>query len=682
MYNLSDKVNSIKGIGEKTGGYFSKLAVNTVGELLTFYPRRYECFGEAVDINNLKEGEVQAICASVTGVVEPRYNSRVKIITATVQDTSGKLELVWFNQPYIKYELKAGYHFIFRGKVVKKGRRLQMEQAKIYRREEYTLLRSSLQPVYSLVSGLSNNLVTKSMKQALVASDDFPEFIPASVRKEFSLVKKSKALEEVHFPKNFDTLSDARRSLIFEEFFLFSVMLKNINMLKERESGAPVIRNTQVAERLIESLPFELTRDQLAAFEDIKRDLASGRVMTRLIQGDVGSGKTIIAALALLITAASGYQGAIMVPTEVLARQHFETLTELLTPFDIKVVLLSGANTAKEKKEAKAALVTGEAAVAVGTHALFQNNVEFKDLALCITDEQHRFGVEQRDKLHEKAEKTHILAMSATPIPRTLAMMLYADMDISKINTKPSDRLPVKNCVVGIEYRETAYKFIKNQVEQGHQAYIICPMIDENEANDLENVTDYAKSLKELWGEEVVVGILHGRMKNDMKNQVMEAFSKGEIQVLVSTTVVEVGVNVSNATVMMIENAERFGLAQLHQLRGRVGRGKDQSYCIISHGQCGEDSLERLEVLKNSTDGFFIANEDLRLRGPGDIFGTRQCGEMYFKIGDIYSDSSIFNQAYEAAGNLSAGELEKIVAKLIDSEANYMFHFMDKYCNI
>ncbi len=679
---LSDQVNTIKGIGEKTSGYISKLSVDTVGELLTFYPRRYEAFDEAVDIHRLKIGEIAAICASVTKVVEPKYNTRIKIITATANDSSGEIELVWFNQPYVKYELKAGYHFIFRGKVVKKGRKIQMEQAKIYKREEYALLRRSLQPVYSLVSGLSNNLVTKSMKQALVLASDFPEYIPASIRKEFSLIKKTNALEEVHFPKSYETLNDARRSLIFEEFFLFSVVLKNMNMLKEREMGAVRIKDAGACCKLINSLPFELTMDQMAAFNDIKKDLDSGRVMARLIQGDVGSGKTIVAALSLLTVAEAGYQGAIMVPTEVLARQHYETLSGLLAPFGVKVVLLTGAVTAKERKTAIEAIRSGEAAVTVGTHALFQKDIEFKNLALCITDEQHRFGVNQRDELRGKADKTHVLAMSATPIPRTLAMMLYADMDISRINTKPSDRLPIKNCLVGREYRETAYKFIKNQVQLGHQAYIICPMIDENEGSDLENVTDYAKNLKEVWGDEVSVEILHGRMKNEKKNQVMEAFSKGDIQVLVSTTVVEVGVNVPNATVMMIENAERFGLAQLHQLRGRVGRGKDQSYCIISHGECGPDSIERLEVLKNSTDGFFIANEDLRLRGPGDIFGTRQCGEMYFKIGDIYSDSAIFSEAFEAAGKLTAGELDQIVTKLIDSEANYMFHFMDKYCKI
>ncbi len=679
---LSDEVKTIKGIGEKTSGLFAKLSVNTVGELLTFYPRRYECFADPVDILKLKEGEIGSVCGLVIKVVEPKYNSRVKVVTATVKDSSGEIDLIWFNQPFVKYELKPGYHFIFRGKVVKKGRRLQMEQAKIYKREDYARLKTSLQPVYSLTSGLSNNLVTKSMKQALVIAEDFPEFIPTSVRKEYSLIKKRYALEEVHFPKNFETLNEARRSLIFEEFFLFSVVLKNMNMLRHRENDAPVIRKTDDADRLIDSLPFTLTADQMSAFQDIKKDLASGRRMTRLIQGDVGSGKTIVAALSLLITAASGFQGAIMVPTEVLARQHFETLQELLSPFNINVVLLSGASTAKKKREAKAALLSGEAQVAVGTHALFQNSVEFKNLALCITDEQHRFGVEQREKLHEKAEKTHILAMSATPIPRTLAMMMYADMDISKINSKPSERLPIKNCVVGPEYRETAYKFIRGQVESGHQAYIICPMIDENEGNDLENVTDYSKMLQDYYGEKIRVGMLHGRMKNDKKNEVMENFAKGEIDVLVSTTVVEVGVNVPNATVMMIENAERFGLAQLHQLRGRVGRGKDQSYCIISHGECGEDSIERLNVLKNSTDGFFIANEDLRLRGPGDLFGTRQCGEMYFKIGDIYYDAKIFGESYEAAGKLTSKELDSIVSKLLDAEANFAFKFMEKYCNI
>ena len=433
---------------------------------------------------------------------------------------------------------------------------------------------------------------------------------------------------------------------------------------------------------MIRSLPYELTCDQKKVWGEIKSDLAGGKLMARLVQGDVGSGKTILAMLALLLTVKNGCQGCLMVPTEVLAKQHFDSAVKLLAPYGVRITLLVGSMTAKNKREAYEKMSNHETDVIIGTHALIQEKAQYARLGLVITDEQHRFGVKQRESLAGKGEEPHILVMSATPIPRTLAMMLYGDMDISVIKELPAERLPIKNCVVGTDYRETAYKFIEKQVMAGHQAYIICAMVEESEISDLENVTDYTERLKERYGSDICIEALHGKMRAEEKNEIMERFASGEIQILVSTTVVEVGVNVPNATVMMIENAERFGLAQLHQLRGRVGRGSAQSYCIIMSGNGDEATMERLGILNKSNDGFFIASEDLRLRGPGDLFGIRQSGDMTFKIGDIYQDADCLKEADEAANRLKAEDRKQIMRDLCENGANDIFLFLNAYSTI
>ncbi len=679
---LKDPVSAIKGIGEKTQKLFEKLGVKSVGELLTFYPARYDTFSDPKPIAELRDGEDGVICGLVSKVVMPAYASRIKILTCTVTDSSGSMELVWFNQPYVKYELKSGYHFIFRGKVRLKGKKLQLEQPKIFKREDYYRLQTALQPVYHLTAGLNNNTVRKSMKQALAITGELPEFVPLKFRKKFELLKKNHAVTEMHFPKSYDTLVEARRSLVFEEFFLFMVFLRQMSLGREVKESGIAISDNGSCDDLIGSLPYELTPDQLQTFEEIKKDLTSGRVMARLIQGDVGSGKTVVAELALLMTASSGHQGAIMAPTEVLAKQHYETMQRDMDRYGLKCCLLVGSMTAAEKKKAYSDIAEHRADIVIGTHTLFQEKLIFDDLALCVTDEQHRFGVKQRENLSKKGVSPHILVMSATPIPRTLAMMLYGDMDISRITTMPSDRMAIKNCVVGQSYRNTAYNFIKKQVDEGRQAYIICPMIDSEEDSELENVTDYTESLKELFGNTVKIDKLHGKMKPKEKNEVMDRFKNGETDILVSTTVVEVGVNVPNATVMMIENAERFGLAQLHQLRGRVGRGKHQSYCIFVYGRESDEIKERLGVLLKSNNGFEIANEDLRMRGPGDLFGIRQCGEMYFKLGDVYNDATLLNSANEAVNSLEDRELNDIVQKMYEGGAKEVFQFFDNYVTI
>ena len=679
---ISDRVDSVKGIGEKTRTLFEKLNVFTVGQLLTYYPRDYETFSGPVPVSSLKEGDVGVIEASVSRISETHAGGRMMILTCEAKDPSGSITLTWFNQPYLKKTLSMGYRYIFRGKISKKGGRLRMEQPKFYKREEYQRLQHVLQPVYPLTKGLTNNMVSKSMKQALGLAGELPEYVPTAIRKQYGVLKRKNTLEEIHFPKSRETMLTARKSLVFEEFFLFSVYLRELAGNKEIKNSQFVFRDVPECSALIESLPYELTGDQKKVWEEIRQDVGSGGLMARLVQGDVGSGKTILALLALLLTVKNGCQGCLMVPTEVLAKQHYDSATKLLTAFGVRVTLLVGSMSAKEKREAYEKMRTQETDVIIGTHALIQEKAEYARLGLVITDEQHRFGVKQRERLADKGEEPHILVMSATPIPRTLAMMLYGDMDISIIKELPAERLPIKNCVVGTDYRETAYKFIEKQLAAGHQAYVICAMVEESEDSDLENVTDYTERLKERFGSRVSIEALHGKMKAEDKNEIMERFASGATQILVSTTVVEVGVNVPNATVMMIENAERFGLAQLHQLRGRVGRGSAQSYCIIMSGHSDEQTMERLSILNKSNDGFFIASEDLRLRGPGDLFGIRQSGDMTFKIGDIYQDADCLKEANEAANRLSAEERRKIMEDLNQNGANDIFLFLDAYSTI
>ena len=436
---------------------------------------------------------------------------------------------------------------------------------------------------------------------------------------------------------------------MFDEFFMFLVGVRRLKEHREKEMSSWVLKECLEVLKLRERLPYALTGAQEKVLQEVFSDMAGGRVMNRLIQGDVGSGKTIIAILALLQAAYNGCQGALMVPTEVLARQHFESMQKLFTEngIDKVPVLVTGSVTAKEKRLAYEKIASHEADIIVGTHALIQEKVVYDRLALVITDEQHRFGVGQRELLSNKGNTPHVLVMSATPIPRTLAIILYGDLDISVIDELPAGRQEIKNCAVDISYRPKAYAFIQKQVEMGHQAYVICPMVEPSEMIEAENVVDYTKTLKKAFPESISVEYLHGKMKAKEKNKIMERFAAGEIDVLVSTTVIEVGVNVPNATVMMIENAERFGLAQLHQLRGRVGRGKAQSYCIMVNGNGGKDTMERLDIMNRSNDGFYIASEDLKLRGPGDIFGVRQSGELEFKLADIFTDANLLKQASE-----------------------------------
>lgn len=651
---LEESITAIKGIGVKTASLLNKLGIYTKGDILRYFPRNYDKYDKIVPISSLKNGMTAIISAMPSSYPVLKNMGKKSILVCEVTDGSGKIELNWFNMPFVKSKLSKGVHNIFRGKVVRKGKFIQIVQPEILTEAEYRRKTEVLQPIYRLTKGVTSNLLRKSITEVLSEVTSNIDYLPQSIKKDNSLISLKDALQEIHFPKSYETLIEARRRLVFDEFFLFALSIDKLKQGREKNRSSFVVEKNSTIVDFMASLPFSLTNAQQRVWEEIENDLTTGFRMNRLVQGDVGSGKTMLAILACLLMTKNGYQSSVMVPTEVLARQHFESFSTALESRGVRVVLLTGSIKGKERKEVLNKIESHEADVIIGTHALIQEKVVYDKLALVITDEQHRFGVKQREKLADKGNEPHILVMSATPIPRTLAVILYGDLDISIVNELPAERLPIKNCVVDEDYRMTAYKFILEEINKGHQAYIICPMVEKSEENDeLSDVISYTDELTSLIGNKAGIKYLHGKMKNNEKNHIMEEFSEGRIDVLVSTTVVEVGVNVPNATVMMIENADRFGLASLHQLRGRIGRGNAQSYCIFMSGNTSKEAIERLNILNMSNDGFKIAEEDMKLRGPGDVFGIRQSGEMAFNLGDIIGDADILKITSETVKCMS-----------------------------
>ena len=645
-------IAELKGIGEKTQKLFAKVGIETVGDLIRYYPRGYDVYEEAVPIGELEEGKVQTVTGMIFGRVQVSGSRKLQVTTLMLKDLTGTLKVIWFRMPFLRNTFAKGGAVTLRGRVVSGKQVLTMEHPEIfYPSEKYEEKKDTLQPVYGLTTGLTNHMVAKAVQQALSGLNLSKETLPETVRLKYGLAEYNFAMRGIHFPEDKQVFYQARERLVFEEFLEFILALRKLRDKNERFGNDYVIPASPRVEEFIKELPYELTGAQKKVWKEISADMASDTVMSRLVQGDVGSGKTIVAFLALLTVALNGMQAAMMAPTEVLARQHYATITRMLEEHQIpvKAELLTGSMTTKEKRRAYDRIECGYAKIIVGTHALIQDAVNYDNLALVVTDEQHRFGVKQRETFAKKGGVPHVLVMSATPIPRTLAIILYGDLDISVIDELPANRLPIKNCVVDTGYRATAYAFMKKQIGEGRQCYIICPMVEESESLEAENVLDYSSMLQEEMGEGIVVSCLHGRMKQAEKDEIMERFAKNEIQILVSTTVIEVGIDVPNATVMMIENAERFGLAQLHQLRGRVGRGKHQSYCIFMTASKAKEAKERLDILNHSNDGFKIASEDLKLRGPGDLFGIRQSGLMNFRLGDVYQDAKILQKANEAA---------------------------------
>lgn len=647
IMKLNTPITQLKGIGEKTEKLFNKLGVYTLRDILLYFPSRHLPYPEISRVEEIIEDGIYAILLKVNQKPLTKKINHLTHTSLTQNQVSQKIKFTWFGSAYISNLLQVGETYIFYGKVVLKNNTLTIIQPQIFMPEKYELKLNSLQPIYDLTKGLSNNGIQKFVALAFEECDPFEEHLPEAIIKKYQFPSFGDALKQLHFPETLETFHEFRKRLVYEEFYYFLLQIKlSKDKIQERKNKFMIQQKT-IIDSYEKCLPFTLTCGQLETLETIQQQFATGISMQRLLQGDVGCGKTIVAFLSMIQVGLSGYQSVIMAPTDVLARQHYESLCELkeMLGFDLPIILLTGSLSVKEKKDRQNQISKIKNALIIGTHALFQDAVEYANLAYVIVDEQHRFGVKQREMLCGKNEHPHLLVMSATPIPRTLAIILYGDLAISTIKELPLDRIRIKNCVIKKAQRNASYRLIEEEIKKGHQAYVICPLIEESEESDHENVINYRNKLDLYFQNRYAIGILHGKMKAEQKEEVMNAFSNKSIQILVATTVIEVGINVPNATVMMIEDAQIFGLSQLHQLRGRVGRGKDQSFCIMVDTSNGTNKNPRLEICNRSNDGFEIAQKDLELRGAGDFFGIRQSGELNFRLGDIYQDAKTLQEA-------------------------------------
>ena len=650
MLNLSSNIKYIKGVGEKRAGLFGSLAIFDVDALIHFFPRKYEDWTKTKTVRELENGDVVSIKATmITPVKEHMIRRGMTLYKCRFSDGESIINVTIFNNKYQAQALRVYEDYVLFGKIEKNLTSASMSSPKIERLD--TGVR--VHPVYPATGKLTSNAIAKVVKTALESLEEIPETLDKSVRDKYNLISLDRAIRQIHFPDSEEDMQQARHRLIFEELLTLQIGLLK---LKGRNKTKTNLRMTaDFTEEFKSLLPFEMTNAQKRAIKDCLVDMAGDYPMNRLLQGDVGSGKTAVAAGLCFTVIRNGYQCALMAPTEILAVQHYEGLSKMLLSTGINVRLLTGSKKKKKKREIKAALIEGEIDLLIGTHAIIQNDVEFKSIGLVITDEQHRFGVKQRAALAEKGEGIHTLVMSATPIPRTLGLILYGDLDISMLDELPPGRQEIRTDVVDSRYHQRLYKFIKDAADRGEQAYIICPAIEESEESiALKSAEQYAQELSESAFRGYNIGLLHGKMKPKEKDNVMKAFSSGDVQILVATTVVEVGVDVPNATIMVIENAERFGLSQLHQLRGRIGRGSKKSFCVLVSDSKSESSRNRLEVMKKNSNGFKIADEDLKARGPGDFFGERQHGLPALKIADMLQDLETLHLAQKCAGEILA----------------------------
>lgn len=655
---LEKPIQYLKGVGEKRAELFNKKGIKTVGDMLYYFPRTHEDRSIVKPISQCSEGET--VCINVTAYTEPqnRYVRRNMLITSLVVfDDSGMMNMVWYNNKYIKNNIKAGEKYVFFGTVTKnKQGRIQMT-APVYEKcgtEKYT---GKIIPIYPLTANLPQKTVQQTMEYALAEAGRLTEYIPEFLREKYMLAEINFAMKNIHFPNDFESYNIARNRFVFEELLILQLALRERKMGNADNSGR-IFSNVKCIRILTDDMPFELTGAQKRTINEICRDCMSGKQMMRLVQGDVGSGKTAVASAAMFMAVKNGSQAAMMAPTEILAHQHADTLGEMFERFGMKTAFLSGSTKAKEKREILERIATGEIQIVIGTHALIQENVEFKNLGLVVADEQHRFGVEQRAKLMAKGGNPHMLIMSATPIPRTLALILYGDLDISIIDELPPGRKEIKTYSVDEKMRKRVYDFAADNIKNGMQAYFVCPLVAETEKSDLENAEELAKKLQSAYPN-IKVGLIHGKMRAKDKDSVMELFVSGKVDLLVATTVIEVGVNVPNANVMVIENAERFGLSQLHQLRGRIGRGGEQAYCVLVTNADNEITKKRMDTMCSSNDGFYISEQDLKLRGPGDFFGTRQHGLPEMKIANLFENKDILKISQEAANIISEQGIDK-----------------------